>query len=161
MKKWIWILLIVILLVFVFCKGEEDQERIGPVALAVEENITDAVNLLKEDRASEGINLLLDIVLISRPENKAPSGFIDHIKSAKQSFQEGNLSEGGRFIHNALLIIDQGRAGKEAKSETEEIAPLAQIMEQKIMEAKEAFIQGDADKGSHLLLESILIIAPY
>ena len=180
MKKWIWIAVLILILILFSCQktqepvgGEkaEDTEKIYPVALEIENKISSAVNNIAEGEVIEGAQLLLDAVLLTQPGEYMPEGFEEKILMAREQFQSGNIGNALESISDALLLIkppsdvktDKDKEEpKEAEQlqKREEVAPVAELVRNKILAAKEQFKEGNDYRGVVLILESLLLFGP-
>ncbi len=170
MKKWLWIPILVILFFLLCCRGKDKAEQtemagksggeeIAAVAQTIANNLDLAVESLEKGQIGEGAGLLLDSILLVKPHDQWPEGFVDSVSSAKDNFTTGNFSDAVGDVNNALDLIKQ-REEVEQPKESGEIAPLAAVMKEKIAEAKEGFKQGDADGGVISILEALQLFAP-
>jgi len=180
MKKWIWIAVLILIIILFSCQKKqepvsvakaEDTEKIYPVAQEVENKISSAVANLAEGKVVEGAQLLLDAVLLTQPGEYMPEGFEEKILMAKDQFRSGNMGNALESISDALLIIKPS-SDKTVEEDTkepeeseqvqkrEEVAPVAELVRNKIFAAHDQFQEGNADKGVILILESLLLIGP-
>jgi len=182
MKKWMWISIFILLIFVLFCQKQNKEEtaileksqqteKISPVAKEIENKIQSAISSLAEGKVDEGANLLLDAVLLTRPSGSWPDNFENSILEAKEQFQDGNIQKGVELISDALQLMKSATdiAKEKAKEETkeseqvqekDELAPIAELIKDKILKARKEFKEGDADKGVILLLESLLLFSP-
>lgn len=185
MKKWMWVSIFVILIFLIFCQQQKEEEpatlekpqekeKISSIAKEVNNKIQSAISSLAEGKVDEGANLLLDVILLTRPGGSWPGNFENSILEAKEQFQGGNIQQGVELISDALkLMIPAAEASKEKvkeeskdveqeqkKNEPARIAPIAEIMRDKILAAREQFKGGNTDKGVILILESLLLFGP-
>lgn len=170
MKKWLWVPIFVILF-FLYCCQRQDKagqenvgiesgrEEIGAIAQKVETNLDLAVESLANGRVSEGAILLLDSVLLVKPQDKWPAGFTDQVSSAKEHFASGNFPDAIGCVSMALDLIKQP-GDSEQSAESGEVAPIAHLMKGQISKAKEEFKKGNADEGAISLLEALRLLAP-
>ena len=181
MKKEILISIFIVFIIMISCQGQnkdesgtlENTQEEQPYAVAekINSNILSAMDELKNGNVIEGADLLLEVVLLTKPKEYMPEGFENKISLARDQFQEGNLSEGIKLASEALLIIEssgdtiEGK-GKEELKQVEQIQekdntpPIAEIVSHKILAAHQQFQSGNADKGVILLLESLQLFGP-
>jgi hypothetical protein len=180
MKNWVLIAVLVLIIILFSCQKKqestsvekaEDTEKIYPVAQEIENNISLAVVNLSEGKVAEGAQLLLDAVLLTRPSEYMPEGFEEKIFTAKDQFLSGNISNALEFISDALLLVKppsdttaekDNELPKETEQveKTEEIAPIAELVRNKILATREQFQKGNTDQGAVLILESLLLLGP-
>lgn len=180
MKNWIWIAVLILVVILFSCQKKQEpvevgkpqeEEKIFPVAQEAENKISSAVANLEEGKAVEGAQLLLDAVLLTKPGEYLPEGFEDKILMAKDQFQSGNMDDALESISDALLIIKppsdvKTEKDKEEPKEAEQVqkrevvAPVAELVRNKILAAKEQFHEGNADQGVILILEALLLFSP-
>lgn len=182
MKKWIWIPVLILLIIIFSCqkknKGElassekvPEKEEVSPVAKEVDNKILSAINNFEKGRASEGANVLLEAVLLTKPSEYMPEDFESTILAAREQFKDGNIPKGLELISEALLLIktDAGITAEKAKEELkdeeqvkrkDEPGPVAELVRNKILAAREEFKKGNAEKGVILILESLLLFGP-
>ncbi len=182
MKKWMWITILVLLIILLSCKkqnrGEltslekaQKKEEIFQVAQEVDNKILSALGNFEKGKASEGADSLLEAILLTKPSEYMPEGFENKILSAKEQFQHGNYGKAGELISEALLLIKSGSdiTDTKDKKETESVehiqkkdepSPVAELVRNKILAAREEFKKGNTDKGVILLLESLQYLGP-
>ena len=182
MKKWIWIAILVLLVILFSCQKQNKEEQaslekaqkkeeIYPVAQEVENKILSAIGNFEKGKASEGADSLLDAILLTKPSEYMPEGLENKILLAKKQFQHGNYSKAGELISEALLLTRSGPdlADKKEKKDLESVehtqrkekpSPVAELVRNKILAAREEFKKGNADKGVVLLLESLQLLGP-
>jgi hypothetical protein len=176
MKKFSVVLMITML---VFCLGAigrakpalnraPEQEKAqtqetAPVAQAIAASFEEAVNSIAGGDFVGGISLLLDITLLTGPEESLPEGFKDKIVQAKSEFAVNDLAAGGRNVREALKIWNPDAeveltTGDE--SEAENPAPLARIFKGKIMSARDLMVEGDVKSAVTTILQALLMLSP-
>jgi len=182
MKKWMLIpLLILIVIILISCQKQKKEEQailekpqeeeIFPVAEEVENKILSAMDNLAQGKVGEGANLLLDVVLLTKPREQIPDDFENIILAAKDQFQSGNIAEGSELASEALHLYKSATEVTEEKSreksieleqepKKEEPSPVAENVRDNILSAREEFKKGNADKGVILILESLSLFAP-
>lgn len=170
MKKWLWVPILVILL-FLFCCQKQDRaeqtvvetesggEGIAAIAQTVETNLDMAIENLERGQLSEGIGILLDSVLLVKPLDQWPEGFVGNVSTAKEHFAGGNFPDAVGYVSKALNLIKQP-VDTDRSTESGEIAPVAAIMKGKIADAKEEFKKGNVDQGVFAILEALQLFAP-
>ena len=170
MKKWLWVPILVIL-IFLFCCKKQDRaeqivdetesggEGITPIAQTIGNNLDMAIENLEKGQLSEGADILLDSVLLVKPLDQWPEGFVGNVSSAKEHFTRGNFSDAVGYVSEALNLIKKP-ADSEQSKEGGEIAPVAAAMKEKIAEAKEEFNEGNGDQGVISILEALQLFAP-
>jgi len=180
-----WISIFILIIFLLFCQKQtreeqasqekpQDAEKIAFIAQEVDNKTSLAISNFAEGKVDEGANLLLDAILLTRPSGSWPDNFENSILTAKEQFQEGNIQKGVELISDALQLIKPAtdipieKAKKEPK-DTEKvqkkddparIAPIAEIMRDKILAAREEFKEGRADNGVILILEALQLISP-
>jgi hypothetical protein len=170
MKKWLLIPILVILIFLFCCQKQKEVEQAElrtesgiaePAAIAqtIGKNLDLAVENLEKGQLGEGASLLLDSVLLVKPQDRWPEGFVGNISAAKDQFTEGNISAAVGSISKALSLIKKTDESGQS-TDSGEIAPLGAIMKGKITEAKEEFIKGNGDQGVIALLEALQLAAP-
>jgi len=170
MKKYIWIPVLLLFFILFSCQ-KKNKEDPFPVAQEIENKISSAVNKIANGNVAEGAELLLDVILLTRPSEFMPEGFENKIIAAKEQFRGGNLNEGVGTIHEALLIITSdedlkgGRekdvlSGEAYVQKEDEVPSLAVIVKDKIMSAKAHFKEGEAEEGIELILEALSLFGP-
>ena len=170
MKKWLWVPILVIL-IFLFCCKKQDRaeqivdetesggEGITPIAQTIGNNLDMAIENLEKGQLSEGADILLDSVLLVKPLDQWPEGFVGNVSSAKEHFTRGNFSDAVGYVSEALNLIKKP-ADSEQSKEGGEIAPVAAAMKGKIAEAKEEFNKGNGDQGVISILEALQLFGP-
>lgn len=170
MKKWLWIPILVILLFLFFCRKAEKtepedvgtgsgREHIAAISQTLETNLDLAVKNLEKGQLGEGTGLLLDSVLLVKPLDQWPEGYVKNITEAKDYFAAGNFPDAVECVSNALDLIKQPE-DKELSSESSNSAPLARMAKSKIDKAKEEFEKGNADQGVVAILQALQLFAP-
>lgn len=170
MKKWLWVPILVILIFLFCCKKQGKAEQtdpgtesgvagIGAIAQTIENNLDLAVENLEKGQVGAGTGLLLDSVLLVKPQDQWPEGFVGNVSSAKDQFAAGNFPDAVGYVSKALSLVKRPE-NSEQSTESAMIAPLAAIMKEKIAEAKEDFKKGDRDQGVIAVLESLQLFAP-
>ena len=125
----------------------------------------------KNGNVIDGADLLLEVVLLTKPKEYMPEGFENKISLARDKFHDRNLNEGIKLVSEALLMIEssgntlEGKGKEELKQvaqiqEKDNIPPIAEIVNHKILAAHQQFQSGNADKGVVLLLESLQLFGP-
>ena len=178
MKKWI-IASTIILFISTACnKGESPsasaekavpaetsaQEKIGALAAQIAANLEDAKSFISRGEISQGLSRLLDVVLLTRPDEALPSGYKERIESARESFDRQDLAAGGDDVAAALALwrVDSGLPAPPQSdgADTGTPGPLAEIFATMLDESKALFEQGQADQGVAKILEALLLLAP-
>lgn len=180
-----WISIFILIIFLLFCQKQtregqvnsekpQSEEKISSIAKEVENKTSSAISNLAEGKVDEGANLLLDAILLTRPRGSWPGNFENSILTAKEQFQEGKIQKGVELISDALQLmksttdISLEKAKKDPKDaekvqkkdEPARIAPIAEIMRDKILAAREEFKEGNADKGIILILEALQLLSP-
>lgn len=183
MKKENWILVFIVIIIMISCQGQnkdvsgaledtQQKEEVYAVAERINANILSAMDELKKGNVTEGADLLLEAVLLTKPEEYMVEGFEKKISSAKHQFQNRNIREGVKLVSEALLMIESGEEALEGKEKEElekveqiqqkdELSPIAEIVSSKILAAHQEFQKGNADKGVVLLLQSLQLFGPH
>jgi hypothetical protein len=185
MKKLILIPVFILIIMLLFCQKQnkeelvslekaQEKERIAPIAKEVENRISSAINNLEKGNVTEAANLLLEAILLTKPSEYLPDDFEEIILAAKEQFQAGNIHKGVELVSEALMIVKSDSEIKEErdraepkdvgqpqkKDEPPPIAPIAEMVRNKILAAREEFKKGNADKGVILILESLQLFGP-
>jgi hypothetical protein len=177
-----WITILVLLIILFSCQKQKKEElaslekaqkkeEIFPVAQEVDNKILSALGNFEKGKASEGADSLLEAILLTKPSEYMAEGFENKILSAKEQFQHGNYGKAGELISEALLLIKSGSDITDTKDKKEpkavehiqrkdEPSPIAELVRNKILAAREEFKKGNADKGVILLLESLQYLGP-
>lgn len=180
-----WISIFILIIFLLFCQKQtregqvsldkpQNEEKISSIAKEVENKTSSAISNFAEGKVDEGANLLLDAILLTRPSGSWPDNFENSILTAKEQFQEGKIQKGVELISDALQLmksttdISLEKAKKDPKDaekvqkkdEPARIAPIAEIMRDKILAAREQFKEGNADKGVILILEALQLFSP-
>jgi hypothetical protein len=158
----------------VACSGEKtpgsagqspapEQKSVGAVSRKIAENLEGAKAHISKNEIVPGLNLLLDIALLTRPEGELPAGFKERIESAREAFGNQDFTAGGQQVAEALSLwrSDSGLPGKDAPPSPEgggQIAPLAELFLAGLEEAEAQFKQGLADEGVSTILEAVLLL---
>lgn len=183
MKKGIWVLFCIVVIIMISCQGQnkdvsgaledtQQKEEVYAVAERINANILSAMDELKNGNVNEGADLLLEAILLTKPEEYMVEGFEKKILSARHQFQDRNIREGVKLVSEALLMLESGEEALEGKGKEElgkveqiqqkdELPLIAEIVSQKISAAHQEFQKGKADKGVVLLLESIQLFGPH
>lgn len=183
MKKGIWILVSIVIIIMISCQGQnkdvsraledtQQKEEVYAVAERINANILSAMDELKKGKVNEGADLLLEAVLLTKPEEYMVEGFEKKISAARHQFQDRNIREGVKLVSEALLMIESGEEALEGKEKEglEEVEqtqkkaeppPVAEIVSNKILAAHQEFQKGNADKGVVLLLQSLQLFGPH
>jgi hypothetical protein len=152
-------------------ENTQQKEEVFAVAERINANILSAMDELKNGKVAEGAELLLEAVLLTKPEEFMVEGFEEKISSARHQFQDRNITKGVELVSEALRMIESGDEDLERMEKVElekveqiqkedELPPLAEIVKNKILAAHQEFQKGNADKGVVLLLESIRLFGP-
>ncbi len=175
MKKWIIVPAICLLLLSACSKGDSPEpaeeatapaeESIGAVAAQIAANLDDAKASLSEGEIAKGLGMLLDVTLLTRPEDQLPEGFKETITSAREAFNRMDFAAGGESVAEAWQIwssetglSSETRAGEAEAERTP--APVAEGMSKLIDASKEDFKQGLANEGVAKILQALLLISP-
>ncbi|NQT80625.1 MAG: hypothetical protein HQ555_09590 [Candidatus Aminicenantes bacterium] len=159
MKRWIWISL-VISLILPLCGQDQRKEEIPPLAQEIANKISLALQKFEKGRATEGVPLLLDVILLTRPRSSWPDGFAGAIESAKDSFQNANYSEGTGYVKQAMGLFEPDKP-RHIERNNGQISNIADTILNKIQSALEGFKTGNADQAVILILESLALLGPH
>jgi len=170
MKKWLWIPILIIVLIVFCCQKQEKVEQtetetknivgeIPAIAQKVAVNLDLAVESLAKGQMSDGAGLLLDTVLLVKPHEQWPEGFVDHIAAAKEHFASDNFTDGAGNVSAALDLIKTS-VETEPSEEGGEIASIATLIKDEIEKSKEMFKKGDVNQGVASILEVLQRFAP-
>jgi len=173
MKKWIWIPILILLIILLSCQ-KQNKEQPFPIAQEVENKILSAIDQLEKGRVAGGAELLLEAVLLTKPDSDWQDEFKSKIVAAKDQFKNENYDKGVELVSEALLLmksssditdekdkeepVDVGPTQK--KDEPFPIAPIAEMVRTKILLALDEFKEGNADKGVELILEALVLFSP-
>lgn len=185
MKKLILIPVFILIIMLLSCQKQnkeelvslekaQEKERIAPIAQEVDNRISSAIDNIAKGNITEGANLLLEVVLLTKPSEYMPGNFEETVLAAMEKFQEGNIHKGVELVSEALVIIKSDSEIKEEgdraepkdvgqpqkKDEPPPIAPIAEMVRNKILAAREEFKKGNADKGVILILEALQLFSP-
>jgi hypothetical protein len=164
MKKWMLIPIILIIVLLTFCQNKR------AVSQELKNKLDSAIIHFQESKISEGIEFLIDGILLVKPSQDWPEGFVDALESAKEKFKDRNFVEGNQFVSEAFSMIQpQKKKSVEGEIISEDDspiqierkpAPLAALLQEKILSAKEKFQMSDAEGGIVLILEALKLLAP-
>ena len=183
MKKWIlFSVLVFLLIIFMSCQKQLDEgvaksqeklqaEKIAPIALSLEDVIDTAVMNFQNGEMTEGVSLLLDGILLVKPKERWPDGFVATLSTAKEQFQKGNLPDFGKSISDSLLLIQPVHVDSEEeaadssntqfqKPQEAKPAPIALIFTNMLSTAMDEFKKGDADCGVIKILQALQLMTP-
>ncbi|MBN2399447.1 MAG: hypothetical protein JXI33_03810 [Candidatus Aminicenantes bacterium] len=165
MKKWMVVFAMASL---VFCCGQADaaeetaQEQV-PVAQAAAKYFDEALASIAGGDVGKGVNLLLEIILLSGPEESFPEGFKAKIEQTRADIGSGDYAAGGTGIRDALRIWDpaaEAEAKAAVKRESENQTPLGQIFKDKLTASRDLFVQGDRKAAVKGILQALLLLSP-
>ncbi|GAH69360.1 unnamed protein product [marine sediment metagenome] len=185
MKKWMLIAILILIIILLSCQKQNTEEpavlekakgkeESYPIAAEIGSNLLTVLDQLDRGSVDKGAALLLDAVLLTRPNENMPQEFENKILASKFKFQQRNYAEAVELITEALLIFKTcadlpGEKDKEErtdieqtqkKEESSQIAPIAELMRSKILSAIDEFKKGNADKGVIFILESLQLFGP-
>jgi hypothetical protein len=183
MKRWIlFSVLAFLLILFISCqkqakdrvhepKKPQQSEKVTPVAQNLERMIDTAVENFQKGEVTKGVELLLDGIILVKPKENWPDGFVNNIYLAKEHFQNGNLSMFSEDISSALALLqppkgthhgetEQATSDPEQLQKEVEPAPVAQIFAGMISSAKDEFKKGEADSGVVKILQALQLLTP-
>jgi hypothetical protein len=143
---------------FTFCHAESFFK-----AKAVETTISSALDHLKNNETWEGIQLILDALLLTAPHSNFPKEVETNISQAREHLTNGfPNAEAHRLIRKTYGRIEAGfdksAPGKHKQVEPSNIPPIAEMIKNKMLTAQEEIKKGNADKVVELLLECLLVI---
>jgi hypothetical protein len=161
---------ILIALAFVGCQKKGGDET-PALAEGVDLALTHSIQFFQNGDIAGGAVLLLDSIFRTRPVESWPEGFVHALEDAKINFRLGNLEKAAGFVSLGLSHLRGSEARPEAMPqkgfpETENmpgegrVAPLSEIVRQKILESKEEFKKGNAEAGAVLILEALQLLGP-
>jgi len=152
MKKWGFIPVIIMVLILVGCGGTETQNEQG------EENQSAESQSMESQTADES-------------EESQPAAIAETVRAnlmqALEELEQGNVEKGSELIKQSIaLVYPEGQVppleASEPETETQaeegEIAPVAQIVRDRIQGAIEQFEAGNAESGVKLLQEALSLI---
>lgn len=183
MKRWVLFSVLAFLLVlFISCRRQENEkasepektqltQKVAPVAESLESMMDSALTNFQKGEVAKGVGLLLDGILLVKPRDNWPDGFVNSIFLAKEHIQSGNLPMFSEDISDALSLLQPpidapGEKTEETASDTEkphqeaEPAPVAQIFASMISSAKDKFREGYADSGVIKILQALQLLTP-
>ena len=137
--------------------------EITPVARTIAGSFDAAVERISLGDASGGVGLLLDIPLMTGPEQSLPAGFKQHIEQARTAFAANDRAAFAAALRAALLawIPDWSEDRKPLPGgKNHEPAPLARVFLDRIHSARELMKKGEAEPAVTVLLEALLLIQP-
>jgi len=143
---------------FTVCRAES-----FPKAKEVENKISSALVHLKNSETGEGIQSILDAVLLIAPHSNFPKELETNISQARAHLTNGfPNAEAHRLIRKTYGLIEPGfdksAPGKHKQVEPSNIPPIAEIIKTKMLTAREELKYGNADKVVRSLLECLLVI---
>jgi hypothetical protein len=155
MKKMLFILMLLVLLLF--SVGEAGTLP----KLKVEAKISSALEYFKNGKAGDGYQAVMDAILLTAPYSKLPAEVGGSVLAAKDHLKEGlPVNDGIKLIRDAYDLIKVEKAAAEKPVEPGHVPPLAEIVRDKLLTAREELYKGNAGKVVKLLLESLLLITP-
>lgn len=171
MNKWM-VVITAAALVFGCAQGDAPDARAGTspaaqdpasVAQAAAGHFDEAIADIAGGDVVQGVNLLLEIILLTGPEESFPEGFKAKIEEAHADFGIGDFAAGGADIRQALKIWDptaeaESKAAVETESENQ--AALAQIFKDKLTAARDLLAQGEAKAAVTGILQALLMLSP-
>jgi hypothetical protein len=139
------------------------QAESFPNAKEVENKISSALVHLKNSETGEGIQSILDALLLTVPHSNFPKEVETNVLQAREHLKEGfPNAEAHRLIRDAYGQIEPGfdkaALGKRKQVEPSNIPPVAEIIKNKMLTAQEIIKKGNVDKVVKLLLECLLVI---
>jgi len=151
MKKWGFIPVIIMVLILVGCGGNETQNAQG-----------------EENQGMESQSMESQSADASEESQPAPIAETvrANLLQALEELEQGNVEEGSELIKQSIaLVYPEGQTlppFDEAETETQveggEVAPIAQMVRDRIQSAIEQFEAGNAEAGVKLLQEALLLI---
>jgi len=171
MKKWM-VVFTAAALVFGCAQGDTPEARKGTspaaqenasVAQAAAGHFDEAISGIAGGDVVKGVSLLLEIILLSGPEESFPEGFKAKIEEAHADFGVGDFAAGGADIREALRIWDpaaEAEAKAAGEGESGNQAALAQIFKDKLMAARDQLAQGNAKAAVKGILQALLMLSP-
>jgi len=167
---WLFVVLVVGLL-FSGCQKKQAQSpvpepakpTVAPLAQNVDTILTAAVSRIENSEVSQGVLLLLDAIMATRPTELWPNGFVQTIAVCRDHFQKNDFRSGGEAASRALATLgfSANPASPQGTSATSgQIPPLAERVKAGIVAAKEEFKKGNADDGVVIILQTLQMLAP-
>jgi hypothetical protein len=158
MRRLLLILLLLFLVIFTDCQAES-----FPNAKEVEIKISSALVHLKNRETGEGIQSILDALLLTAPHSNFPKEVETNISQAREHLTNGfPNAEAHRLIRKTYGRIEPGFdkavPGKPKQVEPSNIPPIAEMIKNKMLTAQEEIKKGNADKVVKLLLECLLVL---
>lgn len=153
-KLIILVALIVILIILSAC-----QKKPFPKINEVESKISSAIDQFKKSNIEEGINSVMDAIILTAPHAELPAKVETKIIKAKEHFKSTDIlnEKGFKLVWEAFQLIKPGFDRSDDQSGT---SPVAQIFRNKLFEAQDELKKGNTPKVVELLLESILLLRP-
>jgi outer membrane biosynthesis protein TonB len=168
MKKWLWIPILVVVLILLSC---QKKEKILSIDQELHDMLHAAMDSMEAGNASGGASLLIDAVLLTRPQEEMPEMFKEMLLSAKNHFLRDDFSEGGELVSEALVVFKSGLGGEGQIPDQEpadvpekdtkvKVFPVAQKIKENILQSIDEFKNGNGDSGVILILESLKLFGP-
>jgi hypothetical protein len=149
-------------------KGEAPEKvaspegTVAPVAEMIGGKFEGALTSIAEGDIGSGVGMLLDITLLTGPEAGLPEGFKDAIERARAAFAANDMAGGRKQVVAALGIWNPER-GEDAAApgpDTGTPGPLAQLVRDKIVAARDLMTRGDSKSSVTAILEALLLLSP-
>lgn len=155
MKKLLFILIVLVLLLF-----SVSEAGMLPIQ-KVEAKISSALEYFKSGKAGDGYQAVMDAILLTAPYSKLPTEVGGNVLAAKEYLKEGlPLNIGIKLIRDAYDLIKVEKAATERPGEPGYCPPVAEMLREKLLAAREELNSGNAGKVVRLLLEGLLLITP-
>jgi len=151
MKKWGFIPVIIMMLILAGCGGTETQNEQG-----------------EENQGMESQSMESQSADASKESQGAPIAETvrANLLQALEELEQGNVEKGSELIKQSIaLVYPEGQtpppieeSETEAQAKEGEVAPVAQMVRDRIQGAIEQFEAGDAEAGVKLLQEALSLI---
>ncbi|GAJ00935.1 unnamed protein product, partial [marine sediment metagenome] len=103
MKKWMLIAILILIIILLSCQKQNTEEpavlekakgkeESYPIAAEIGSNLLTALDQLDRGSVDKGAALLLDAVLLTRPNENMPQEFENKILASKFKFQQRNYA---------------------------------------------------------------------
>lgn len=172
MKQWL-IVMVAGLLLTACGDGHEKPSQSGeaveagevaPVARTIDGSFGAAIEHISLGDVSGGIGLLLDIPLMTGPEQSLPTGFKRHIELARTAYATNNRTGFAAELRAALRAWNPGWLPQDRKPHSSgknpPPAPPARIFLDRVENARELMKNGEAEPAVTVLLEALLLVQP-
>ncbi len=137
-------------------------ETIAPLAEIIAEKFDGAMTSFAEGDIGRATGMLLDITLLVGPETDLPEGFKKEIEQSRGAYAANDLAAARGHIGTALKIWNPEKGGGEVAPgpDSGTPGPLAQLLRDKLVAARDLMARGDAKSAVTTILEALLLLSP-